>query len=487
MGSTNSRYIDQFSIRVRHNNLDVYYLSQSYFNLPEKTIRINSNKILLLNQTIKDIENIYREIGGYDTSYEDFKQLCSKSWEKEYSYLCFARSKKRDQGRYCNCKESKNTDILNVLYKRHFFDFMVAKCCLHSIKNRENSEIINKLFSLPSQVKTLRSQDKLGKQNNHEDKKKVFEPVTKSIEDVFQGVTRNITETSIENNKTLESLNSKLLEIMIERGITASCLMSVLSKISNPQHASQVKLMKDPSSNKVNHSLINKTIPVALHNNILKIRVTDKELELQGDLLKKITNKNYKVDLANSPDKKLMYDFAKEMYFDEKALGNESAWDKSPIRLLKSPANMARFLKESKTRFLYSNPNELFDRVKLLLQWKQAGKNSNMFNEEIVVIADELLENKCISTKQHKILLFKCLKLIENYEVDRKILKRNYIRFSPAEVFTINTPNSRICINIPREDSVFSLLNIYLDLSIEVIKNLITTDMVIVMIKGYLI
>ena len=61
-------------------------------------------------------------------------------------------------------------------------------------------------------------------------------------------------------------------------------------------------------------------------------------------------------------------------------------------------------------------------------------------------------------------------KLNENYEVDRKILKCDYIRYSPAETSTINTPNSQIYINIPRGDSVISLINIYLDLNFEVIK-----------------
>ena len=50
-------------------------------------------------------------------------------------------------------------------------------------------------------------------------------------------------------------------------------------------------------------------------------------------------------------------------------------------------------------------------------------------------------------------------KLSENYEVDRRILKCDYIRYSPAEVFTINTANSQKYINIPREGSVISLLN----------------------------
>ena len=34
-------------------------------------------------------------------------------------------------------------------------------------------------------------------------------------------------------------------------------------------------------------------------------------------------------------------------------------------------------------------------------------------------------------------------KLSENYEIDRRILKCDYIRYSPSEIFTINTPNSQ--------------------------------------------
>ena len=60
-------------------------------------------------------------------------------------------------------------------------------------------------------------------------------------------------------------------------------------------------------------------------------------------------------------------------------------------------------------------------------------------------------------------------KLSENYEVDRKILKCDYIRYSPAEISTINTANSQIYINIPREDSVISLLNSYLELNFDVL------------------
>ena len=56
----------------------------------------------------------------------------------------------------------------------------------------------------------------------------------------------------------------------------------------------------------------------------------------------------------------------------------------------------------SKTIFLSSDPNELCDRLKILLQEKQAGNNSDIYNDEIVVIIDKLLEYKCIIKKQHK-------------------------------------------------------------------------------------
>ena len=59
--------------------------------------------------------------------------------------------------------------------------------------------------------------------------------------------------------------------------------------------------------------------------------------------------------------------------------------------------------------------------------------------------------------------------LCEKYEVDRKILKCDYIRYSPSEISTINTANSQIYINIPREDSVISLLYSYLNLNFDVV------------------
>ena len=44
-------------------------------------------------------------------NYVEFKELCRKSWDEDYNYLCIDRSKKRDQGKYCIYNENKRTYI----------------------------------------------------------------------------------------------------------------------------------------------------------------------------------------------------------------------------------------------------------------------------------------------------------------------------------------------------------------------------------------
>ena len=279
---------------------------------------------------------------------------------------------------------------------------------LYSIKDREDLENLNELASLQDQVKAIRLQDKLGKQNFQEDMNKVFEPVTKYVENTSENLTKAITQSSIKNNQAIENLNNKLLEIMNDRGILATYLMSPLSKITNPENITQFKLVKDSNSNRVNDLLIHNTKPITLYNNILTFRDTGREFELKGDLLKMITNNNFNVDLASLSDKKLMFDFAKEMHFDLKAVGKKSTRDKTLIKLLKSPGLMVSASGVSKTIFLSSDPDELCNRLKLLLQEKHAGINSDIINDEIVALVDKLLEYKCISKKQHKQILLKC-------------------------------------------------------------------------------
>ena len=63
--------INLFFTRGRHNNIDIYYISQSYFHLPKKTIRNNSNIIILNKQTRRDIILLFHDIAGLDMNLDE--------------------------------------------------------------------------------------------------------------------------------------------------------------------------------------------------------------------------------------------------------------------------------------------------------------------------------------------------------------------------------------------------------------------------------
>ena len=277
---------------------------------------------------------------------------------------------------------------------------------LYSIKDREDLENLEELVSLQNQVKVVKLQDKLGEQNFHEDMKKVFEPMADTIKDVSENITKTITETSKKNTKAISDLNEKVLELMDEKGLIAPYLNSSLVEVFKKDNKSQFRLRKDPNSTKMNDFLIHGTIPVTIFSNMITFRDSNKSFRLEGDLLKIITNHKFNADNSSHQDKKLIYEFAKEMNYDTKSTGRPSTRHAPIIKILESPAIMASGV--SKTIFLSSDANELCDRLKILLQEKHAGNNSDIINEEIVAIVDKLLEYKCISKKQHEQILIKC-------------------------------------------------------------------------------
>ena len=67
MLDSNQKLIDPFFTSGRHNDLDVFiYHSNTSIYL----IRI----IILFQQTLKEVEHLYRNIAGFDMSYKKFKK-----------------------------------------------------------------------------------------------------------------------------------------------------------------------------------------------------------------------------------------------------------------------------------------------------------------------------------------------------------------------------------------------------------------------------
>ena len=74
---------------------------------------------------------------------------------------------------------------------------------LFSIENREDLENLEELASSRNQVKYSRLKDKLGEQIFHEYIKILHNPLTDTIKNTSEKITKTLTETSRGNNKAL--------------------------------------------------------------------------------------------------------------------------------------------------------------------------------------------------------------------------------------------------------------------------------------------
>ena len=119
LGARNSFQIDEFFTRGRHEDLDVYYISQSFFALLRQSIRKNSHRLILFKQTLRDVQSMSYGIGAYDMNYDEFKGMCHKAWNERFNYLCFDLAKKMKVNFVFSMKVKPN--ILIVFLKQNLF------------------------------------------------------------------------------------------------------------------------------------------------------------------------------------------------------------------------------------------------------------------------------------------------------------------------------------------------------------------------------
>ena len=185
---------------------------------------------------------------------------------------------------------------------------------LYSNKNVQDLQKLNdhELVSLENQVKVLRLQDNLGEQKYHHDRNKLLEPMTDAIENTSLDITKTITETSIKNNKVIENMNEKILDLMNNKSMIAHTIASSLVNIFKPENKSQFRLREDLNSTRMNDFLMNGEIPVRIHDNMLTFRYSNRSFKLDGDLLETMTNYDINVSISNPQDGTLIYDFGKK-------------------------------------------------------------------------------------------------------------------------------------------------------------------------------
>ena len=292
---------------------------------------------------------------------------------------------------------------------------------MYSIHNRDDLEKLKKLQKTKSSLHKERLKEKLGKQDFHYDMEEVFEPVT---------------ENQKQNQTKQQELSEKQIQAL--RDSTQTTTQAIENQARAIEHSSDIlnknlqKSIKDANSNQVDSSIV-KTVsnllndknksqfslePVLGNSNFFTINHTDPQLvQIKGSTMTFQNGNTYNLNdpdlssfITNAQiDKKkqnenLIYNFLKDMKYDLnygdkkskryyfiKHLINQYTYQQS-----QSGSGLNQYI------FLPSDPDELVDQLKLIVLEKVGGNDNPMLSEQIIAIADKLLQYQCITTNQHQ-------------------------------------------------------------------------------------
>ena len=288
-----------------------------------------------------------------------------------------------------------------------------------------------------SSLKAERLKQLLGKQDFHYDMEEVFEPVTekqkqniskqqelseKQIQ-VLRDSTQATTTTQAIQDQTgaiQESSNtlSKKLHKSVKEGIQE------YDKITNRNTQIVTDLV---NSNQVDSSIVKTVSNLLIDNNksqfslesvegssnLFTINPTDpQQVLIKGSTMTFPNGNTYTLndpDLSNfitntqidkiTQNSNIIYSFLNDMKY------NINYGDKKSRRYYLIKAMFNTYYQEGsglKFIFLPSDPDGLVDQPKLIVLEKVGGNDNPMLIEQIIAIADQLLEYECITTNQHQ-------------------------------------------------------------------------------------
>jgi len=84
----------------RHNNIDVFFLIQTYTAAPKHLCRDNSNFIVLFKQDSLNLKHVYDDHVMGDMDFPSFQKMCHIAWQEPYSYLSIVKDFPLNAGRY---------------------------------------------------------------------------------------------------------------------------------------------------------------------------------------------------------------------------------------------------------------------------------------------------------------------------------------------------------------------------------------------------
>ena len=229
---------------------------------------------------------------------------------------------------------------------------------------------------------------------------------TQAIRESSNALNKNL-QKSIKEYDEITYRNNQLVTDLVNSNQVDSTIIKTVPNLLNDKNKSQFSL--EPVEGNPNLFITNPINPqqVLIKNNTLTFLSSGNKYNLKDpDLSYFITNAQLDTQPQNV---NLIYSFLIDMkyninYGDKKSkryyfiedLINQYIYQHIPYQLSQLGSGFNQYV------FLQSDPDELVDQLKLLYFEKVGGNDNPMLSEQIIAIADKLLQYQCITTNQHQ-------------------------------------------------------------------------------------
>jgi hypothetical protein len=170
----------KYFTRGRHSNCNCWYISQNYFTLDRRTIRENSNIIILFPQNPKNLTHIHQDHCG-EISFQNFKDFCNQVWSEKYNFVTL------DLTRSSLGKYRQNFDRFFNPHTMSFEDLA------------NGNKVVQEYSDMVKRIRQKNENEKTHTQHRLNDLKETFEPILNATKEQTKELKAQLHQPTPEN------------------------------------------------------------------------------------------------------------------------------------------------------------------------------------------------------------------------------------------------------------------------------------------------